>query len=152
MKKKPTKNYVSSDETTHLVKENSASIYIPLKKTSPKQLITKEFLYSDFKKIADKAPFTIGEWADILHISERTLHRYAKDNSEFNGMQVERILHIEKLIKMGNELFGKEGFKNWLGFKPFSLQTHKPIEQLTSYQGIQDIIDLLGRMQHGIPA
>lgn len=151
MKKKLGKSYETPHESPNVVREPSASYHAPIKKIS-KAVITKAFLYSDFKKIADKAPFTVGEWAEILHISERTLHRYAKDNSEFNGMQVERILHIEKMIDMGKKLFGIEGFKNWLNYKPFSLNGLRPIDMLTSYQGIQDVIDLLGRMQHGISA
>lgn len=151
MKKKQSKHYDVREDVPSVVRESAVNYHAPLKKIS-KQVITKAFLYTDFKKIADKAPFTVGEWAEILHISERTLHRYAKDNSEFNGMQVERILHIEKMIDMGKKLFGIEGFKNWLNYKPFSLNGARPIDMLTSYQGIQDVIDLLGRMQHGISA
>jgi len=150
MKKKLGKNL--DEQETSSVHETSGSYLSSIKKTASTQVITKDFLYTDFKKIADKAPFTVGEWADILHISERTLHRYAKDNSSFNGMQIERIFHIEKLIDLGNTMFGKEGFKNWLIFKPFSLHLQKPIDMLNSYQGIQEVIDLLGRIQHGISA
>ena len=148
MKKKLIRDYPLHADKISEAKESVASYFTPIKKSAPKQAITKDFVYSDFKKIADKAPFTIGEWADILHISERTLHRYAKDNSEFNGMQIERILHIEKLISMGNTMFGKEGFKHWLLSKPFSLNHQRPLDLLTSYQGIQESIDLLCRMQH----
>lgn len=133
-------------------RESTPAYRMQVAKTRGKQLLTKDFLYSDFRKIADKAPFTIGEWALMLHISERTLHRYAKENAAFNGLQVERILHLEKLINLGNTLFGKEGFKHWLHFKPFSLESKKPEEMLSTYEGIQEVIDILGRMQHGIPA
>lgn len=116
------------------------------------EVLVKNFTYKDFKKILDKAPFTIGEWADMLFISERTLHRYAKDNSSFNGLQIERILLLEQLIDTGNELFGKEGFKTWLQSAPFSLDSDRVKDKLTTHNGIQDVIDLLGRIQHGIPA
>ncbi len=152
MKKKLIKNYPIQQAHGSILKEPVLAYTIPVRKPSHKPIITKDFLYKNFKKIADKAPFTIGEWADILHISERTLHRYAKDNSAFNGMLVERILHIEKLIDMGNYMFEKEGFKMWLISKPFSLHHQRPIDLLTSYEGIQAVINLLGRMQHGIPA
>ena len=151
MEKKPIKeNHKASDSS--FAKETKIDYHSSPKKISPRQVQTKDFLYKDFKKIADKAPFTISEWSHILHISERTIHRYAKDNSAFNGMQVERIFHIEKLITLGNLLFGKIGFKNWLHFKPFSLEFKKPIDMLNTYEGIQEVIDLLGRMQHGISA
>lgn len=117
-----------------------------------KPILTKDFTYREFKKIADKGPFTLANWADILHVSERTLHRYALDNSVFNGMQLERILLVENLIDTGNTLFDKAGFKKWLKFQPFSLQFQSPIELLNTYEGIREVINLLGRMQHGIPA
>lgn len=123
----------------------------PSKATS-KKVLTKDFLFSDFKKISDRAPFTIADWAGILHISERTLHRYAHENACFNGMQIERILIMEKLIKIGTQLYGKEGLKKWLTFKPFSLQFQTPMSLLKTYEGIQQVIQLLNRMQHGITA
>lgn len=133
-------------------RQQASSNRLQASKPKEKQVLTRNFLYSDFRKIADKAPFTLGEWAQMMHISERTLHRYAKENTAFNGLQVERILHLEKLINLGNTLFGKQGFKEWLHHKPFSLDDKKPAELLQTYEGIQQLIDLLGRMQHGIPA
>src|SRR5450759_2280084 len=65
--------------------------------------IVKDFNYKEFKKIADKVPFTLQEWSDILHISERTLQRYAKANSNFPFSVVDRILQIDKVIKRGIE-------------------------------------------------
>ncbi len=132
--------------------EEIPATYYTTAKAPSKQLITKDFLFSDFKKISDKAPFTIAEWAGILHISERTLHRYAHENASFNGMQIERILLTEQLINAGNQMFGKEGFKKWLKFKPFSLQFQTPISMLNTYDGIQQVINLIQRMQHGISA
>jgi DNA-binding transcriptional regulator YiaG len=43
----------------------------------------KDFTFEEFKKVADKTPFTLAEWAAILHVSERTLQRYAKNNGKF---------------------------------------------------------------------
>ncbi len=129
-----------------------AASWIPAKKAPVKQVVTKDFLFKDFKKVADKAPFTIAEWADILHLSERTLHRYAKENSAFSGLQIELILLTEKLITMGNELFGKDGFKSWLNSSVFSLNNKKPKEYLHSYAGLQELINVIGRIEHGLPA
>ena len=61
----------------------------------------KDFTYSEFKKIADKTPFTQAEWASILHVSERTLQRYAKNNGSFAPINAERAVQIEKVIKEG---------------------------------------------------
>ena len=34
----------------------------------------------------------------MLHLSERTLQRYAKYNTSFEGIYVDRILHLEQMI------------------------------------------------------
>jgi DNA-binding transcriptional regulator YiaG len=77
--------------------------------------LLKNFTYSEFKKIADKTPFTQAEWASILHVSERTLQRYAKNNGSFAPINAERALEIAQVINEGKKTFGKtELFYNWL--------------------------------------
>ena len=111
----------------------------------------KDFTYSEFKKIADKAPFTQAEWAAILHISERTLQRYAKDNSKFAAINAERALQIDKVLKEGKITFGKvENFYNWLKRNPYMLEGNLSFDSLTTYNGIEKVLTQLGRIQHGL--
>lgn len=117
-----------------------------------KWVITLDFTYQAFKKIADEAPFSLKEWAGFLHLSERTMHRYAKDNSTFNGLQIERILLFKELIQQGNSLFGKENFGLWLDRPLFSLSFKTPKELLFTHDGVQEVIDILSRIEHGIVA
>lgn len=113
----------------------------------------KDFTYNEFKKISDKAPFTQIEWAAILHVSERTLQRYAKNNGSFAPINAERALQIDKVLKEGKITFGKiENFYNWLKGKPYMLEGNLSINSLTSYEGIQKVLTQLGRIQHGILA
>jgi putative toxin-antitoxin system antitoxin component (TIGR02293 family) len=159
MKKKIIKPYVLEDdniENSFTVREPEVSYYTPkqpiVAKIHIRELLLKDFLYQDFKLIANKASFNLAEWADMLHISERTLQRYAKENTAFNGLQVELILLAEKMIDAGNHFFGKNEFKQWLDAPAFSLQNEIPKKYLNSYAGIQAVIQLIGRLQHGIPA
>jgi len=113
----------------------------------------KDFTYNEFKKIADKAPFTQAEWAAILHVSERTLQRYAKGNGSFAAINAERAVQIEKVLKEGKATFGKiEIFYNWLKQKPHMLEGTLSFNSLTTYDGIQKVLTQLGRIQHGILA
>ena len=113
----------------------------------------KDFTYSEFKKIADKTPFTQAEWASILHVSERTLQRYAKNNGSFASINAERAVQIEKVIKEGKITFGKvENFYNWLKSNPYMLEGNLSFNSLTTYEGIQKVLTQLGRIQHGILA
>jgi putative toxin-antitoxin system antitoxin component (TIGR02293 family) len=115
--------------------------------------VVKNFTYNEFKKIADKAPFTQAEWATILHISERTLQRYAKNNGSFAPINAERALQIAHLINEGKKTFGKtELFYNWLKRNPVMLEGQLSFDSLTTAYGIQLVLTQLGRIQHGILA
>ena len=111
----------------------------------------KDFNYSEFKKIADKTPFTQAEWAGILHLSERTLQRYAKDNGSFAPINAERALQIDKVIKEGKIAFGNiQNFYNWLKRNPSMLEGTLSLESLNSLDGIEKVLTQLGRIQHGL--
>ncbi len=111
----------------------------------------KEFTYNDFKKIADKIPFTMSEWAMILHVSERTLQRYAKNNSSFAPINAERIALLETIIKEAKTTFGKtDNFYNWIKRNPYMLEGNLSINSLVTFDGIQNVLTQLGRIQHGI--
>jgi uncharacterized protein (DUF2384 family) len=113
--------------------------------------LVKDFTYSEFKKIADKSPFTQSEWAALLHVSERTLQRYAKSNGSFAPINAERALQIDKVLKEGKITFGKvENFYNWIKRNPYMLEGNLSFHSLTTYDGIQKVLTQLGRIQHGL--
>ncbi len=118
-----------------------------------KQILTKDFTFSEFKKIADKVDLTQKEWSDILHISERTLQRYAKDNSTFNFSVIDRILLIDKVLKKGVEIFGSGiNFITWLKDEPNSIDGELGLHSLASFDTITKVLNQLGRIEHGILA
>ena len=110
-----------------------------------------DFPYKKFQKISEKIPFTQAEWAAILHLSERTLQRYAKDNKNFEGIYVDRILQVENLIDMGLETFkSPKAFYNWLK-QPKEINGFQyDVQALSHSHGLQELYDQLGRIQHGI--
>ena len=85
MKKDKSKNYKIIDPELSIVSE--PEIFYSITKNNP---VSKDFTYNDFVKIAEKVPFTMAEWASILHVSERTLQRYAKSNSSFAAIKIGR--------------------------------------------------------------
>ena len=121
---------------------------------SPKSMpLIKDFNYKEFKKITDKVPFTLQEWSDLLHISERTLHRYAKANSSFPFGVTDRILQIDKVIKRGTEVFGSlDKFIKWLRINPPALEGRISIRSLASFEGINLVLDQITRIEHGVLA
>jgi hypothetical protein len=148
-KKQSIKKYVvPSEETKNNINEPMA-VYAPL--SFKKIPTTAEFTYKKFQKIADKVPFTQKEWASILNLSERTLQRYAKDNSTFSAIYIDRILHIEQLIQLGLQTFtNAPSFYNWLKKEKEVMGTKLNFESLYTSVGIQETINQVGRILHNV--
>jgi uncharacterized protein (DUF2384 family) len=153
MKKKPAKKkisrpYLPDDEITSRVQE-PATFY----SNTPFQprLILKDFTYSRFKKVYEMAPFSFKDWAGFLHLSERTLLRYASENKSFEGIYIERILMLERLFKKGIEVFASpDGFFTWLVKPKKVLGYVLDKNALSSTEGILALEDELGRIEYGI--
>jgi putative toxin-antitoxin system antitoxin component (TIGR02293 family) len=137
-------------------KQNDASSnvsepYLTMQPLNKLPAALADFPYTKFKKIADKVPFTQSEWANILHLSERTLQRYSKDNKNFEGIYVDRILQLEKLIDTGLDTFeSADALYRWLKNPKTILGTSVSFESLYHSQGIQDVLNQLERIQHGV--
>ena len=132
-----------------------SKVHEPLVSFMPvKQMpLVKDFTYKEFKKIADKVPFTLQEWSELLHISERTLHRYAKANSSFPFSVTDRILQIDKVMQRGTHVFGNlEKFIRWLRINPPALEGGISVHSLASIEGINLVLTQIGRIEHGILA
>ena len=113
--------------------------------------ITKGITFNDFKKVASKVDFTQKEWSDILHISERTLQRYAKENTIFSFSVADRILQVNKVFERGLEVFGSYAkFNLWLRDDPYMLEGQLSLHSLASIDGINNVLTQLGRIEHGI--
>lgn len=113
----------------------------------------KDFTYNEFKKTAEKTPFTQAEWAAMLQVSERTLQRYAKNNGSFAPINAERFLQINQVLTKGKYIFGTiESFYRWIHANPPMLEGNLSFNSLTSYEGIQKVLTQLGRIEHGILA
>lgn len=144
MKKK--KLYAEYDMKPSLAEEN-----MTLYSTSNQFKTGKAFVFNDFKKIAGKVDFTQKEWSEMLHISERTLQRYAHESGKFNSGVIDRILQINKVLERGKEVFGSyEKFNLWLRDNPYMLEGRLSLHALASIDGIQKILTQLGRIEHGI--
>ncbi len=114
---------------------------------------TLHFTTKHFDKIASKIGFTQKEWAQILHLSERTLQRYAKEARPFEGIYVDRILHIDELLQEGLKIFqSSEMLLKWLKTSKIIMGQALGFEALFYRQGIDALIHQIGRIRYGIVA
>ena len=146
IRSKKTDLHKPGDKTTRA--QEPAGAFRRSEKKLPK---LKDFTYSEFRKIADQTPFTQAEWAAMLHVSERTLQRYAKNNGSFAPINAERAMQIANVLKEAIATFGNlNKFYNWIKREPFMLEGNLSFASLTSYDGILKVLTQLGRIQHGI--
>ena len=109
--------------------------------------------FSVFLSFADKSPFSLDEWSDFLHLSERTMQRYKKEMRVFDAPQSERILEIAMLYKKGLEVFGNSNkFDSWLVTNNLALGNITPKQLFDNSFGINLIKDELTRIEHGVLA
>lgn len=144
-KKAKPKKYTTNDETS------SVNEPLPVYRSIKMLPAVMDFSYSKFARIAETVPFSQREWASILHLSEKTLQRYSKDNKNFEGIYVERILQMQELIKTGLETFtSDQAFYQWLKKDKPMLGIVLHFSDLSTGKGIQEHIDAMERLQHGI--
>jgi putative toxin-antitoxin system antitoxin component (TIGR02293 family) len=93
---------------------------------------------------------SIRSMARMLNITERTIQR--KGDQEILDLSTsEQILQIAEVFSRGAEVFGSpENFQDWMGSENISLGGRRPVELLPSRYGAQMVLDVLGRMEHGI--
>ena len=145
---KKVKKSVQYSQDSNPTKINEPTLYYG---SPSKRISLKDFTYEDFKKVADKIPFTQAEWSEILHVSERTLQRYAKDNHSFAPINAERVLLINQVLVQAKATFGKtEKFYEWIKRNPYMMEGNLSVQSLSTYEGIQNVLTQLGRIQQGI--
>lgn len=118
-----------------------------------KPVAVADFSFRKLKRLADSVPFTQTDWANMLHLSERTLQRYAKTNASFEGIYTDRILLLQELIALGLDTFtGADVFYDWLKKDKHVMGRTLNFESLFTERGIQETIQQLSRIQQGVYA
>jgi putative toxin-antitoxin system antitoxin component (TIGR02293 family) len=87
----------------------------------------------------------------ILHVSERTLHRYEKDQRVLPSSVSEKLLQLSVLFKAGLRVFEDiDAFNQWLSSPNIALGQVSPKSLLDTHFGIKLVKDVLIRLEHGV--
>lgn len=116
-------------------------------------LLRKGVAFTAFENFAMKYPYTLAEWSEFLHLSERSMQRYKKENRAFELLQSEKILEIVMLFKLGKDVFGTDDkFIFWLKTENLALGGIKPVSLIDNTFGISLLKDELTRIEYGVLA
>jgi putative toxin-antitoxin system antitoxin component (TIGR02293 family) len=100
--------------------------------------------------LAKKISLTIEEVASVLHISERTLQRYTPQTL-VKTEYADRAIELALLYERGIEVLGSErAFSSWIKSPNFALGGEIPFNLLDTRIGFTMVLDILGRIEHGI--
>ena len=100
--------------------------------------------------LAKKISLTIEEVASVLHISERTLQRYTPQTL-VKTEYADRAIELALLYERGIEVLGSErAFSNWIKSPNYALGGEVPFNLLDTRIGFTMVLDILGRIEHGI--
>ncbi len=100
--------------------------------------------------IAEKLSLSLQEVGHILHVSLRTLQR----NAPAKKLDIDasaKALQLATLYQKGVYVFGEEQiFTDWLREEVPALDYKKPINLLDTPFGFQLVMQVLGRIEHGV--
>jgi putative toxin-antitoxin system antitoxin component (TIGR02293 family) len=87
-----------------------------------------------------------------LDVTRRTIDNY-QPKEKLRLYISDRLIHLAELYVKGKELFDSfENFNQWLNRPSVDLQGEKPIDLIHTRKGIDDLLHVLGRIEHGILA
>ena len=117
------------------------------------ELVRKGLKYTKFLMITKNSPFNATDWSAFLHISERTMQRYAKENKVFDTVHSEKIIQITMLYDYGTGVFGsRDKFNSWLETPNLALGKNTPKSLLDNAFGMELLKDELTKIEHGVLA
>ena len=100
--------------------------------------------------LAKKISLTIQEFANIMHISERTLQRY-EDDTIIKTEYAEKAIELARLYTRGQEVFGSlDKFKTWMKTPLHVFKGEAPVSLLDTSIGFDMVFKELGRIEYGV--
>ncbi len=93
-----------------------------------------------------------GKLFSYLDVTKRTLANY-KPKEKLRLYISDRLIHLAELYAKGKELFNSlESFNEWLNRPSIDFIGEKPINLVQTRRGIDEILRVLGRIEHGVLA
>ena len=130
---------------------NVSSIGIQTQNIEEMIVILKQGLPADaFDKLRDRLKVSDNLLSNIVQISKRTLNRRRQDG-RLKTDESERVLRIARVYDKALEVFeSEEAVEGWLKKPARGLGRKIPLEYSDTDLGAQEVVNLLGRIEHGV--
>lgn len=116
---------------------------------TPVEIIERGLPYEEVERLAGALELSIEELCHIIPVSRRTLAR-------FRGLHLDAHLsdHIYiawKVYERAEEVMeSPENARLWLKTPNYAFRFKRPLDYLSSLTGSLELLDELGRLQHGV--
>ena len=130
---------------------NVSSIGIQTQNIDEMIVILKQGLPADaFDRLRDRLNVSDNLLSSIVQISKRTLNRRRQDG-RLKTDESERVLRIARVYDKALEVFeSEEAVEGWLKKPARGLGRKVPLEYSDTDLGAQEVVNLLGRIEHGV--
>jgi len=102
---------------------------------------------TSIKLIANFVDIPMSDLADFLRINSRTLAR--RKGGVLNSEESEKVIRMGRVMERTSQIFGEDGVE-WLKQPNKSLNGQTPISMLDTDIGTENVMDTLGRIEHGV--
>ncbi|MDY0919385.1 type II RES/Xre toxin-antitoxin system antitoxin [Pseudomonas viridiflava] len=109
--------------------------------------------YEIFERLAQYTDLNRSTLAEHLGIAPATLQRRLKVR-QFNSEESDRLFRLAAVYKATLDLFedDTEATRLWLANPVHGLGNRRPLEMLATSAEAQAVLDLIGRLEHGVVA
>jgi len=107
--------------------------------------------YKTFERLVKLMDVSASELGRVLHIPPRTLIRRKKSGS-LSKEESERVLRLSRIVYAALGLFegNREAAVAWLKRKNRALGRETPLEMSSTEIGGEEVLNLVGRLEHGV--
>jgi putative toxin-antitoxin system antitoxin component (TIGR02293 family) len=115
----------------------------------PVEIVAAGLPYSLVESLCMRLDLSVEELCRLLPISRRTLARYR--GKTLDSRLSDHLMMIEQVFKRAVEVLGSlDNARIWLKTPNYAFSYQRPLDYLATFTGSQELLDELGRLQHGI--
>lgn len=139
------------DEDTSELMVSDTEVYYWNSRMDRVNLVRRGVSYHAIEAISKKMNTPVKDMLVLLNIPQTTYNKKRRENSLLSGRDSEFILLLSELTDFGQEVFNgeKDKFSRWLKKPNLSLGGLTPESLLDSVTGIQEVRNVLNRLEYG---
>jgi len=116
---------------------------------TPVEIVAQGLPYDAVERLAKTLDLSLEKMCQIIPVSRRTLARYRGGN--LDAHLSDHILTVGKVYERAVEVMESPGNALlWLKSPNYAFRFKSPLDYLSSFTGAQEVLDELGRLQHGV--